>query len=302
MLFLKFGRDAESQSDKLGVEYSTKIGYDAHEMANFFQTIGRLQAQGGQSIPTFLSTHPDPNNRYSNVHSMADKWQKESTSNLKINRDIYLDMIDGLVYGEDPRQGYFENNVFYHPELKLQFPVPGGWQTQNTPAAVQIASKDGKAAIQFTLGAGANAADAEQKFISNVDSIKVLNSKAIRVNGMPARLNKANVQGLQVLTYFIEYGGNIYQFHGMAKVADYPRYDSYFRRTMDNFNVLRDQSKINVQPERIRIKKLSRSTSLEEALRSYNMPSNRHEELAILNGMQLKDQVPANTKIKVIGK
>ena len=48
LLFLKFGRDDESESDRLGVEYSTKIGYQAHEMADFFKTLDRLSggAQG----------------------------------------------------------------------------------------------------------------------------------------------------------------------------------------------------------------------------------------------------------------
>ena len=73
LLFLKFGRDDESQSDRLGVEYSTKIGYDAHEMADFFQTLKRLSAKSGQSIPTFMSTHPDPADRYNNVHPVSGK-------------------------------------------------------------------------------------------------------------------------------------------------------------------------------------------------------------------------------------
>src|SRR5688572_14173848 len=60
LLFLKFGRDAESQSDKLGVEYSTKINYNAQEMATFFQTLDRLQKQSGAEVPDFLSTHPNP--------------------------------------------------------------------------------------------------------------------------------------------------------------------------------------------------------------------------------------------------
>ena len=58
LLFLKFGRDNESQSDELGVEYSTKIGYDAREMAGFFGTLKRLSDQGGGSIPTFLVYSP----------------------------------------------------------------------------------------------------------------------------------------------------------------------------------------------------------------------------------------------------
>src|SRR5688500_8693620 len=75
LLFLKFGRDAESQSDRLGVEYSTKINYDAHQMAGFFQTLDRLQGlSGNEEVPTFLSTHPDPVDRDEKVAKLAVDW------------------------------------------------------------------------------------------------------------------------------------------------------------------------------------------------------------------------------------
>jgi len=67
MLFLKFGRDDESQSDELGVDYSTQIGYDSHEMANFFGVLHRIQRRAGVNIPEFQSTHPDPVNRFNKV-------------------------------------------------------------------------------------------------------------------------------------------------------------------------------------------------------------------------------------------
>jgi predicted Zn-dependent protease len=76
LLFLKFGRDDESQSDRLGVEYSTKIGYDAQEMAGFFNTLDRMSKKGdGESVPTFLSTHPDPADRNKNVQQLAAEWK-----------------------------------------------------------------------------------------------------------------------------------------------------------------------------------------------------------------------------------
>ncbi|HEU5148023.1 MAG TPA: M48 family metallopeptidase, partial [Chryseosolibacter sp.] len=126
LLFLKFGRDAESQSDKLGVEYSTKIGYDASEMAGFFSTLDRLSAESGQEVPTFLSTHPDPADRERRVAKLAADWRKKTNAaNLEVDRENYLKMIDGIIYGEDPKQGFVENNVFYHPVLRFQFTVPG---------------------------------------------------------------------------------------------------------------------------------------------------------------------------------
>ena len=43
-----------------------------------------------------------------------------------------------ITYGEDPRQGFVENNTFYHPDLKFQFPFPKGWTLVNSPMQVQI--------------------------------------------------------------------------------------------------------------------------------------------------------------------
>ncbi|MEL6123598.1 MAG: M48 family metalloprotease, partial [Bacteroidota bacterium] len=98
-LFLKFGRDDESQSDELGVDYSTQIGYDSHEMANFFNVLDRKRELAGQQrIPEFQSTHPDPVNRFNRVHHLSKIYQEKSAfSSLKVNRDSYLRLIDGLV-------------------------------------------------------------------------------------------------------------------------------------------------------------------------------------------------------------
>ncbi|MFC7668297.1 M48 family metalloprotease [Hymenobacter humi] len=72
VLFLKYGRDDERESDQLGVKYSTKIGYDASQMADFFQTLQRNEQQnGGSSVPTFLSSHPNSADRYATVKKLA---------------------------------------------------------------------------------------------------------------------------------------------------------------------------------------------------------------------------------------
>jgi len=76
LLFLKFGRDAESQSDMLGVEYSTEVGYDSEYMAGFFKTLSRMrEGTESETIPTFMSTHPDPGDRYNKVKQLTEKEQ-----------------------------------------------------------------------------------------------------------------------------------------------------------------------------------------------------------------------------------
>jgi predicted Zn-dependent protease len=69
---------------------------------------------------------------------------------------------------------------------------------------------------------------------------------------------------------------------------------------MENFRELRDASKLNKKPERVRIKTISNPVTLEQALQSYKVPASRMEELAILNGMQLNQRIPQGTMIKII--
>jgi predicted Zn-dependent protease len=140
LLFLKFSRDDERQADALGVEYSSKLGFDAHKMADFFKVLQKMslsESEGG--IPTFLSTHPDPGDRYNDVNKSATEWQTQlNLGSYKVNQDSYLQMINDIIYGEDPKQGYVEGNTFYHPELKFKFSFPAGWKLENSPLQVVI--------------------------------------------------------------------------------------------------------------------------------------------------------------------
>ena len=185
-MFLKFSRDNESESDQLGVEYSTKIGYDAHHMANFFKTLNRKHEESGAGeIPTFLMTHPHPMNRYNNVHNAAEKWQGDNPGNYQVNRNEYLKRIDGLIYGEDPRQGYVEQNVFYHPDLLFQYPIPAGWRTINMPTQVQMAPEDGKAMMLLTVSQKKTLDEAAQESVEQY-KLEVERSERSQINGLPA--------------------------------------------------------------------------------------------------------------------
>lgn len=310
LLLLKFGRDAERESDRLGVEYSSKIGYDAKEMAGFFQTLERKSAESGQGeLPGFLSTHPNPGDRFVTVGKLATEWkQKLNLTNAQVNRNTYLKKIEGLIYGEDPKQGYLENSVFYHPVLKFQFSVPQGWNYQNTPTQVQLAPKDGKALMMMTLAKGNSLQTAANGFIQQ-NNLQLLDSKDVNVNGLPALAMMADVkpqqgqqqQPIRTVSYFIQYGELIYLLLGVSGTSDFDNYLSFFTNAQQSFKELTDPARLNKKPERVRIVTVSNSTTLEQALRNNKANTKRLEELAILNGMKLTDRVEQGTLIKVIG-
>ena len=318
LLFLKFGRDAERQADELGVEYSSKIGYDAKEMADFFLTLERQSAgSGSEELPTFLSSHPNPGDRYTTVKKLAVDWkQKLNLTNAIINRNTYLQRIDGLVYGEDPRQGFLENNVFYHPELKFQFPTPANWNYQNTPQRVQLAPKDGKAMLMMTLAPGNNLQEAASAMLQQ-NGLRAIESQNTTVNGLSAIAIVAEPQpqqaqpgqqqqqqqqpSVRILSYLIEYNKTIYLLLGATSAADFNFYYPIFKNTMEGFRPLTDQAKINKKPSRVRVKTMTKAITLQQALKNFNTPDAKLNEMAILNGMNLTDVVPVGMMIKTIG-
>lgn len=310
LLMLKYSRDHESQADQLGVEYSTKVDYDAREMATFFKTLKWLSDDSGAGIPTFLSTHPDPADRLESVAAAAADWQvKAPMPSYKVNRDSYLRMIDGIVFGEDPRQGYVLEQVFYHPVLKFQYPVPKDWALENSPSQVQMAPADGKALMILGLANGSDLQTAATTTSKELQ-LTVTSSRQVNVNGLkgqevlsfqasvdPATGDSTSVK---VQSLYIQYGQEIYVFHGVSTFADFARYKPEFDKTMYGFRELKDPARINVVPERIRVVPVKSKGTLGQALLAYGVATGRHRELAIVNGMDITDQVEAGSLIKIV--
>ena len=310
LLFLKYGRDAESESDQLGVEYSSELGYDANYMAGFFQTIDRLQQRSGQEIPDFLSTHPDPLNREARVRELADEWaEKLPGEQDRVGREEYLRLIDGIIYGEDPAQGYTENGTFYHPVLKFSFDVPRGWQLVNSPTQVQMGSPKQDAVVSFTLEQASSPEAAAQAWQQN-NQVQAQRSGAETINGQPAyRIEGVATTGQQggqqqeiawVVT-FVELGGQVYSFTGLTLAAAARANSSALLLPANSFGVLTDPQYLNRQPERVRVKTVTQPTTLRDFLLANGTQGGRLDELAILNGMPLTEQLSAGTLVKTLG-
>lgn len=312
LLFLSFSRDDERQADQLGVAYSSKMGYDAHKMADFFKVLVKMnmaQSEGG--VPTWMSTHPDPGDRQVAVNNMATQWQDSlKLTSYKVNTESYLQLIDGIIYGEDPRQGFVEGNVFYHPELKFKFAIPAAWKLENTPTQVNMAPDDGKALIAFLLSRQTTLRAARDSALASV-GLTLQRSEERTVNGMPAIVTLSKLENKDqstgttniniFLSYFIQYGTIIYTFHGISTEADFPGYSGAMESSMKTFAKLTDASKINVKPQKIIVKKVQRTGTLASALSSYGVPQDKMNEFALLNNLELTEQVQAGKLIKIAG-
>jgi predicted Zn-dependent protease len=266
-------------------------------------------SQGG--VPTFLSTHPDPGDRINSVLRNTKLWQDSlKFSQWKVNSDAYLQLIDGIVYGEDPRQGYTEGDIFYHPELKFKFSFPSGWTLTNTPTQVTVQPPDNKALIIFTLSPQKSLQTAADSTLAAYN-LTLQRSERTTVNGMPVlvTLSKQVSQDpstgtsitYNVLSYFIEYGTMYYVFHGISTETDFNNYSGFMESSMKTFAKLTDASKINVKPLRVYIRTVQRTGTLANALSHYGVRQDKMSELALLNDLELTDQVQAGKMIKIVG-
>ncbi|KJF44648.1 M48 family metalloprotease [Draconibacterium sediminis] len=313
LLFLSFSRANEREADRLGVEYSSKIGYDANKMADFFEVLNKMQmASSHEGVPTWMSTHPDPGQRNIAVKQTTAEWQAQlPQQNYAVNTDEYLKMIDGIVYGENPRHGFVENNMFYHPDLAFQFPIPKNWTLINSPLQVQIVPEDKNAAMIFELSQEKGADAVAQKTISDL-KLTLVDKSNLTLNGLNAvatisdqvsQNDAGQEQVVKILSYFIEKDAMVYTFHGLCLDANFSQHKPAFESTMKNFARLTDASKLNIKPDRIKVISINSATvSLKDAFAYYKVPQDKFEEMALLNNRELSDVLKRGDMIKILGK
>lgn len=306
LLFLRFGRDAERQSDELGVRYSLGQGYNAEKMASFFTVMRRLGEQSGRSIPSWASTHPDPVEREATIRRLVAEMSP-NRQDLKIAEVDYKNRLDGLVYGDNPREGFVEGNRFVHPELKFDLSFPENWKIQNTRQAVYSAAPDGAAAMQLTASSPAPGGDPRDHALAFFQKNKMEygTGEPLRLGAFPGYRAPFRVQtssgAIGGEAAFIVDGEMAYEILGLTRTNTVQRYQTAFRQTIASFDRLRDAEALNRQPERLRIFRLPAAMNARQAFEDAGVEPDRLEEMALVNNLELDDPLQAGALIKVVG-
>lgn len=302
LLFLSYSRDDERESDQLGVEYSSRAGYRAAEGSRFFQSLARIGESQDQALPTWLSSHPDPGEREQRVLELAAAWSDESPQD-RVDQQEFYSALDNMVVGEDPRQGFEENGVFYHPELRFRFPVPRGFQVINQPTQVAMIDPDGRAVVIFTFAQQATPQEAARAFAGQ-QGIQVVESGPAQSAGQSAYYVLADAQTEQgqivrLLSYYLEYGGTVYNFLAYSMRSDFEAFRSEFQRSMQGFASLTEARYLNAQPVRLEISSAPRTAAFRSFLPSELPRDLTPEDFAIMNQVSLDETIQAGTPLKL---
>lgn len=304
LLFLKYSRDDERQADDLGFRYALNNGYDVRYMDDVFRSLQRISEASKESpLPTWLQTHPGEAERIQTIDQKLAQLQPNQLANAKVNASGYLQHVNGLVYGANPRNGYFQGNTFYHPDLRFQITLPSGWQGQNLSQAVMAVSPQQDGIIQLTLAQGSSPDAAARTFLSQ-QGIQAGQASQQTINGVPAVASTFQAQTdqgvIQGLAAFFTYNGATYQVLAYAPAQRYGAYDGIFRQSLSSFAPVSDPRVLNVQPNKIVVVTLPQSMTLAE-FNQRNPSTISLSELAIVNQVEDPNKpLPAGTPVKQV--
>jgi len=272
LMFMKFSRSDESQSDALGLKYMMAGGYDPRPLVDVFGMLDALSQQSAAGrLPQWMSTHPDPENRQAWAAKTVAGLQR-NLSGMTVNRQDYVRRLDGMMFGENPREGFFQDASFRHPDMAFRMDFPQGWKSSNEKRSVGAISPNEDAIVVLQLAPAPNAQQAAQKFFSQ-QGVESGETSRRQIGGFPAVTSTFRVQTeqgyLRGLVGWIDYEERVFQILGYTPEARWNQYSNVFAASIGSFGRETDSEVLNVQPRRLKIVDLNRTATLETLLRTY---------------------------------
>ena len=189
-----------------------------------------------------------------------------------VGRQTFLRQIDGLVWGENPREGFFEDSRFIHPQMAFQIDFPDQWSTQNTKQMVAAVSPRQDAVVYLMLVQEQSLRDAADSF-SRQEGVSTNRFDRGEFNGLAAVWTEFGAYVGQTpvagRVAFVEYGRSIYRLLGYTPTERWEQYRRSIDQSVQSFARLRDRQYLKIQPRRLEIVELDRGMTLREFDRQY---------------------------------
>lgn len=308
-----YSREHELESDRLALRYMSRAGYDPQAMVDFLKKMrgqSRLEAKRLGKSPdkvdatNYLATHPAPIERVRKASALATRYR---VADPMLARDVYLQKIDGIIYGDDPDQGFVRGRTFVHPKLRFRFDVPDGFQLFNSPRQVRAIGPGGAAII---FDSARKPSDGPVSYyVANVwgRGAKLAGLETIRINGMEsatattqARTNDGprDVRLLAIRRNL----QTIYRFAFLTKPGQAAKWSTPFRRTSHSFRLLTESEAAVLRPLRIRTQRVRRGDTVASLARRMALKDGfALERFLVINGLARNSRLRSGQVVKIIG-
>lgn len=305
VLFLKYGRNDELESDRLGMEYAAQQGWDPGAVPRFLSTLARVDARSEHGVPNWLSTHPDPASRVGEAEQLLPKYAAEGATAR--NRDAYLRTIEGVVVGDSLEQGIVRDNAFQHPMLRIALEFPEGWEVFNSPE--QVAAREPGTQHYMLLQ------QVDQPRGGSIDQVArnamqsagftELDGARERLGGLDAYvgLYRGSISGsgrVLMRAAHIGMGRQVYVVAGFAPEAEFDLVDRVVQPSIRSFRELSASEAAAIRPNVLTFYTVREGDSWQSIAQRAGQGITNAATLAIMNGYDVAEQPQAGARVKIV--
>ncbi len=296
-----FSRSQELEADTIGVALIAKAGFDPYGASRFLETMDRnaalrspSQASGGG--PDFLASHPSTPERIRQAVLAA--RQHMAPDGRPRDRERYLRAIDGITFGEDPRQGVVRGRSFIHPRLGFTVTAPEGFTLENSRQAVTGLGPNEMAIRLDVVRVQANQALTSYLSSGWIDGLAAETVEAVTINGFQAATAVARGSDWSFRIFVVRFGSEVYRIIYAARDLN-AEVDGSFRASMETFRRL-TSAEAAVKPARVRTLRAGEGDTVLTFARKMQVPDRAEERFRVLNGLGDGEQPRGGELVKVI--
>lgn len=302
-----FSREQEMEADALGIRYMSEAGYEPDAMVGFLDTMrdqSQIQAEmnglpaGSVDETNVNSTHPRTIERVQQARVLAANFD---APDQVINRARYLENVNGMLYGDDPKQGIVQGRAFIHPDLRFRFQVPDGFVINNGTTEVVAQRPNVKAAIVFD--------EAERKsgdvysYLTREwgDGNRLTDLGRIDINGIPAATGATRIDGMDYRVVAIQGDGNrVFRFRFISDPSITGSLQKEFRVTTYSFRRLSTKEASRIQPNRIIVVPITPGDSVASLSRGFPEGNFSQASFRVINDLKPQQALPKSGQVKVV--
>ena len=313
-----YGRDMELQADGLGAEYIARAGYNPQAMIWVVgtlknqETFERDRAKSEGREPNIyhgvFATHPDNDTRLQQAIVASGKAGATLNEGGVVNRDEYLNRIDGLPFGSSRQQGMIRDNRFYHADLGLTLAFPRGWNVQNGREQL-VAMPRGKDSIIVMQTDQLKDKETPQDFLRrtlkgrSMERGEILNLDG-GVQGYSAVVPNANTPfgSVPLRVGAIAMGKSVYVFLAASRSSEggTPASDRVFISVMETFRKMRSAEFPLAEPFRIKIQRAQEGTRIADVAKTAPSIEYVPQQLRLINDLYPSKEPKPGERFKTI--
>jgi predicted Zn-dependent protease len=300
----RFTQTQELEADEIGVKTLSRAGFDPFAASRFLTAMGRFatlksRRPANNERPDFLSSHPATPERIALAVRAARQFGSPDIGER--DRDNYLNALDGLLYGDDPREGFVRGRAFLHRELGIGFTVPNGFTLENTSKAV-LASDGGNIAMRFD-GVDVPESMSLTDYLASgwVSGLIADSVRTLDVGSRPAATASAISGGWSFRIGVVRTDKRVYRFI-FATASPNAAFEAAFTDTVRSFRVLSPAEVASLKPLRIDIVRAGPGDTIDGlAARMQGIdPALRRDLFVVLNEIDPAEGLKAGSLVKLV--